>query len=191
MWLMVFGTAAGTWNRYLPNISRSTEWRPVRFVWQLLNCGPWRDMGGGVAVFIFNILVGLSGQLRAPAALATGKYSPVDLSCERRLCGFTGESGRFPEEVNMLLLTGNKRRSPDFIPWLVCILRLSCHTLWGTVGNRHASGKQSSSFNVGRLLVSVRLATVRYESLYFTKHLTTPFTVSLLCCTKTSQQPKS
>jgi hypothetical protein len=46
----------------------------------------WRVL----ALFIFNSLVLLSGQLRAPAALATGKYSPVDLSGERRLCGFTG-----------------------------------------------------------------------------------------------------
>jgi hypothetical protein len=44
-------------------------------------------MKGGINVFIFNILVGLSDQLRAPATLATGKYSPVGLAIERRLSG--------------------------------------------------------------------------------------------------------
>jgi hypothetical protein len=43
----------------------------------------------GIAVFISNILVGLSGQFRAPATLAIGKYSPVDLAVERRLYGYT------------------------------------------------------------------------------------------------------
>ena len=42
---------------------------------------------GEIAVFIFKILVGLSGQLRAPANLATRKYSPVSLAVERRLSG--------------------------------------------------------------------------------------------------------
>jgi hypothetical protein len=32
---------------------------------------------------MFNTLTGLSGQLRAPAGLATGKYSPVCLTVER------------------------------------------------------------------------------------------------------------
>jgi hypothetical protein len=44
---------------------------------------------GGIAEFIFNIFAGLSGQLRAPAALATGKYSPVSLAVERWLSGST------------------------------------------------------------------------------------------------------
>ena len=38
---------------------------------------------GGLAVFIFKILVGLSVQLRALAFLASGKYSPVGLAVER------------------------------------------------------------------------------------------------------------
>jgi hypothetical protein len=43
----------------------------------------------GTAVFIFKILVVLSGQLRTPTALSTGKYSPVDLAVERRISVFT------------------------------------------------------------------------------------------------------
>ena len=42
---------------------------------------------GGIAVFIFNTLVGLSGQLRTAAAIAPGKYSPVGLDVERWLSG--------------------------------------------------------------------------------------------------------
>jgi hypothetical protein len=42
-----------------------------------------------IAVFIATIFAGLSGQLRAPAALATEKYSSVGLAVERRLGGFT------------------------------------------------------------------------------------------------------
>jgi len=41
----------------------------------------------GIAVFIFIILDGLSGQLCAPAALAAGKYPLVGLAVERRLRG--------------------------------------------------------------------------------------------------------
>jgi hypothetical protein len=36
----------------------------------------------GIAAFIFNIFAGLSGQLRDPAALDTGKYSPIGLAVE-------------------------------------------------------------------------------------------------------------
>jgi hypothetical protein len=43
----------------------------------------------GIAVFIFKILVVLSGQLRAPTALSTGIYSPIDLAVERLISGFT------------------------------------------------------------------------------------------------------
>jgi hypothetical protein len=43
--------------------------------------------GGGIAVFIFNILAGLCGQLHVPAALATGKVYPVGLAVERRIIG--------------------------------------------------------------------------------------------------------
>ena len=44
---------------------------------------------GGIAAFIFNILVGLSGQHRAPAVLYLGKYSPVCLVVESCLSGST------------------------------------------------------------------------------------------------------
>ena len=44
---------------------------------------------GGIAVFILNILVGLSGQLRAPAVLYLGKYSPICLLVESCLSGST------------------------------------------------------------------------------------------------------
>jgi hypothetical protein len=44
---------------------------------------------GGIAVFIFNILAELSGQLRAPITFASGKYSPVGLVVERWLSGPT------------------------------------------------------------------------------------------------------
>jgi hypothetical protein len=50
---------------------------------------------GGIAVFNFNILVGLSGKIRAPANLAPGKYSPVALAVERRLSGFTESVWKF------------------------------------------------------------------------------------------------
>jgi hypothetical protein len=40
---------------------------------------------GGKTVFIVNIFAGLSGQLRASAALATRKYYPVGLAFERQL----------------------------------------------------------------------------------------------------------
>jgi len=42
---------------------------------------------GGKAIFIFIIFVGRSGQLCAPAGLATGKYIPVGLAYERSICG--------------------------------------------------------------------------------------------------------
>ena len=41
----------------------------------------------GIAVFIFNLLEGMSSQLCAPAALAAGKYPLVGLAVERRLRG--------------------------------------------------------------------------------------------------------
>ena len=42
---------------------------------------------GGRAVFVINILTTLSGQLRAPAALTTGKYSSVSIAVESSLNG--------------------------------------------------------------------------------------------------------
>jgi uncharacterized membrane protein YuzA (DUF378 family) len=44
---------------------------------------------GGIGLFIFNIIAGLSGQLRAPATLATRKYSPVGLAVDKWLSGPT------------------------------------------------------------------------------------------------------
>ena len=59
----------------------------------------------GIAVFIFNILVGLSGQIRAPAAIATGKYYAVDLVLIGGYVGLQRHSGSFSEDRNMLLLS--------------------------------------------------------------------------------------
>jgi len=63
------------------------------------------------------------------------------------------------------------------------------HTLWGKLGNRHGSIRQSDCLFVGRLLVSVRLATsrlvlARFESPFLTKYLTIPSTGRLLCLYK-------
>ena len=55
----------------------------------VVNLRAMKGYEGGIAVFIFNILVRLSGQLRAPAFLVLGKYSPVVLAGERWLSGFT------------------------------------------------------------------------------------------------------
>ena len=55
----------------------------------VVNLWAMKRYGGGIAVFIFNILVGLRGQLRAPATLATGKYSLVVLAIESWLSGST------------------------------------------------------------------------------------------------------
>ena len=70
---------------------------------------------GGIAVFIFNILDVLSGQLRAPAALATGKYPPVGLAVERGLHGSI-EAVWTCSRRDILLLTGIEGRSPRHHP---------------------------------------------------------------------------
>ena len=70
----------------------------------VVNLRAMKGYGGGIAVFIFNILVGLRGQLRASAAVATGKYSPVDLAIERWLRGSTEAAWRSPGRVNILLV---------------------------------------------------------------------------------------
>jgi hypothetical protein len=79
MWFMMFGTTSGTCTRtsryHLFNRVTSSSFREITVNLRAMK-------GGGIAAFIFNILAGLSGQLRAPAALATGKYSPVGLAVE-------------------------------------------------------------------------------------------------------------
>jgi hypothetical protein len=55
----------------------------------VVNLRAMKRYEGGIVVFIFKILVVLNGQLRAPAALSTGNYSPVDLAVERRISGST------------------------------------------------------------------------------------------------------
>jgi hypothetical protein len=84
---------------------------------------------GGIAVFIFKILVGLSVHLRAKAALASGKYYPVGLVVERRLSGTTEAVWTLSGRDKYLSSKGKERRSPDFILWLVSILRESSNTL--------------------------------------------------------------
>ena len=71
---MTYGVWSYGWhlNTYLPNIRRSTDRRPVRCMWQFLFSMSRRDMGE-IAVFVFNLFAVLSGQLRASAALPTGK----------------------------------------------------------------------------------------------------------------------
>ena len=83
MWLMAFGFTAGTWT----GNCRISVIRPSDFSSINVTVVNLRAMKGhrGRAVFIFNILDGLSGQLCAPAALPTGKYPPVGLAVERRL----------------------------------------------------------------------------------------------------------
>ena len=113
----VWDVTYGVWyygrdlNMYLPNISHSTEWRPVRFMWQLLICGAWGYMRG-IAPFIFYILVVLSVQLRAPANLATEKYSPVALAVERRLSGSTEAVWMFCERDKNHASTKNRKTIP-------------------------------------------------------------------------------
>jgi hypothetical protein len=79
---MVFGTAAGL--ELIP-----AEYQPFDRVMSssirltVVNLRAMKRYEVGIAVFIFNILVGLSGQLRAPANFASGKYFPVGLTVER------------------------------------------------------------------------------------------------------------
>ena len=82
---MMFGPTAGLEPippEYQPFDRVTSSWIRVTFAY----LRAMKGYEGGIAVFIFNILVGLSGQLRAPATLATGKYSPVGLAVEGRLC---------------------------------------------------------------------------------------------------------
>ena len=69
--------------------------------------------GGGRAVFIFNILVGLSGQLRSPANLAIGKYSSVGLAAERRLSGFPGAVWTLSRRDRYLASARNRKTIPQ------------------------------------------------------------------------------
>jgi hypothetical protein len=85
---MVFGTAAGLEPvpaEYQP-FDRVTS-SSIRLT--VVNLRARKGYEGGVAVFIFKILVVLNGQLRAPAALSIGNYSPVGLAVERRISGST------------------------------------------------------------------------------------------------------
>jgi hypothetical protein len=180
---------------YLLNFSRSTVWRPVRLVWQLLVCWPWRNRGGGIVGFIFNILAGLSGQLRATADLATGKYSPVGLAVERRLSGSTElPSERFKEEISVWLLLGIELRPPGHHPvshhYIRGVQMDESHTLWGKLGNRYASIKQSGCFFVGRLLVSVLLVTADLSLLPSQNNLQIPSRSTSYASTKTNQPTK-
>jgi hypothetical protein len=50
-----------------------------------VNLKAMKGYEGGIAVFIFILLVGLSSQIRPPSNLDTGKYSPVALAVERWL----------------------------------------------------------------------------------------------------------
>jgi hypothetical protein len=73
--------------------------------------------GGGMAVFI-DIFAGLSGQLRAPAALATGKYSPVGLAVERRLRTSTVAVWTVSLRDKYLASAKNRTTIPrTFFPW--------------------------------------------------------------------------
>jgi hypothetical protein len=74
--------------------------------------------GGGYSRFIFNILAGLSGQLRAPAALATGKYSPVGLVVERGLSESTEGVWTFSIRDKYLASAKNRTTIPrTSFPW--------------------------------------------------------------------------
>jgi len=53
----------------------------------VVNLRAMKGCEGGIAVFIFNILVSLSGQLCVRAVLYNGKYSPVGLAVEKWLGG--------------------------------------------------------------------------------------------------------
>ena len=82
---MMFGPTAGLEPippEYQPFDRVTSSWIRVTFAY----LRAMKGYEGGIALFIFNILVGLSGQLRAPPTLVNGKYSPVGLAVERRLC---------------------------------------------------------------------------------------------------------
>jgi hypothetical protein len=111
-------------------------------------------------------------------------------------------SGRFPDEIITLILLDKERRSPgNYAVTGRCTIGVKKDVLqephfMGKVRNLTSSIKQSRRFFFERRLVSVRLATnrlvsVRFESHFFTKYLTTPCTVSLLCLFKKIQQTKS
>jgi hypothetical protein len=76
---MVFGTTAGLEPvppEYQP-FDRVTS-SSIRVT--VLNLRALKGCEGGIAVFVFNFLIGVSGQFRAPSILPTGKYSPGGLA---------------------------------------------------------------------------------------------------------------
>jgi hypothetical protein len=64
-------------------------------------------MKGRIAVFIFNLFVVLRGQIRSPANLGPGKYSPVALGVEGWLSGSTESVWPFCGRDKYVVPVGN------------------------------------------------------------------------------------
>jgi hypothetical protein len=82
----------------------------------VVNLWAMKEYDGEVAIFIFNILFGLSGQPRAPSTLVTGKYSPGGLAVERWICGTTEAVSRLSRRDKYLASARNRTTIPRTLP---------------------------------------------------------------------------